>query len=224
MTMISTRTISKLAPPDALARIGQSAAMLDALLFPDDWDERYFSFDAKWGRGERVFSMRNGEGDFWFLWLARAGAVLHGFAHESAMSPWSRQRSKEVGAPKPFPGLFAGFPKALAYKKTAASFCEDKNEVTFVAWSLGGARWTIGDVAFPKGSDPDGSKDLLFILDGNAETYAKWAKRYVGRAVPLAAVKKIYLHAPLTNELARAINPEADFAAAKKEAKSIGYP
>src|SRR5437879_1987727 len=124
MAKISTRTISKLGAPEALARIGQSVAMLDALLLPDDWDDRYFSFTEKWGRGERVFSMRNGEGDFWFLWLAKPGAVLHGFGHESAMSPWSRQRSKR-GPPKPFPGLTTGFPKALAHAKTAASFCED---------------------------------------------------------------------------------------------------
>lgn len=223
MPPISTRTISKLASPEALAQIGQSAAMLDALLFPDDWDERYFSFTEKWGRGERVFSMRNGEGDFWFLWLAKAGAVLHGFAHESPMSPWSRQRAKE-GATKPFPGLFEGFPKALAYEKTAASFCEDKNEITFLAWSLAKGPWTIGEVAFPKGRDPDGSEDLLFILDGKPETYAKWAKQYAGSSIPLAAVKKIYAHAPLTKAIANAINPETDFAEAKKEAKSIGYP
>jgi hypothetical protein len=156
--MISTRNLSKLPRPDALARLGQSMAMFDAILMPDDWDERCYSFDAKWSRGERVFSMRDGSGDFFFVWLAKAGAVLQGFAHESAMSPWSSQRSKERGH-EPFPGMFAGLPKSLAYAKTAAPFCEDKGEVTFCAWSVRGAAWRIGDIAFPKGKTPMGPRD-----------------------------------------------------------------
>lgn len=37
----------------------QSLAMLDAILMAD-WEFRYFSFNAKWGAGEMMASMRNG--------------------------------------------------------------------------------------------------------------------------------------------------------------------
>jgi hypothetical protein len=215
---------TSIAAPTKLVALGKSVAMLDAILFPDDWDSRYHSFDAKWGRGEQVFSMRNGSGDFYFILFAKAGTVLHGFAHESVMSPWSAKRSKEA-TKAPYPGMFDGFPKALAYPKTAASFCADENEVTFCAWRPKAASaWRTGNIDFPKGPDPDGSADLLFILDGKPETYAKWAKSYVERAIPLATIKKVYAHAPLTKAIVSAVNPEADFAAVRAEAKTLGYP
>jgi len=220
---ISTRTIGMLASPAKLVLLGQSVAMLDAILFPDDWEPRYHSFDPKWGPGEQVFSMRNGSGDHYFIWFVEAGAVLHGFAHESAMSPWSSARAKEADKGKPFRGLFDGFPKTLDYAKTAASFCLDDNEVTFVAWWTGRGPWRIGDVTFPKGADPDGSEDLLSILDGKPETYATWATTYVERTVPLADVKKVYARTPLTKQIIAAINSEADPDEVFEEAKSIGY-
>jgi hypothetical protein len=219
---VSTRTIATLGAPADLMRLGQSAAMLDAILFPDEWDVRYHSYNVRWSRGEQVFSVRNGEGDFYFIVFTKPGAVLHGFGHESAMSPWSTQRSKEKGGPQPFPGLWDGFPKRLGYRETAKSFCEDPGEVTFCAWWIGDGPWRIGDVRFPKGKDPDGSAQLLFILDHKPETYAKWIKRYE-RAVPLALVRRVYSHEPLTRALVAAINPEAKLAAVVKEAKEIGY-
>src|SRR6476646_10772926 len=129
MTAISTRTITKLRTPTELRELGKSVAMLDAIVFPDDWESRYHSFNAKWSRKEQLFSMRNGEGDFYFILFGKPGAVLHGFAHESAASPWSRQRAKEPDAPKPLPGVWDGFPKGFGYRETAKSFCEDPAEV-----------------------------------------------------------------------------------------------
>jgi hypothetical protein len=215
--------IAKLPAPPALVRLGQSVAMLDAIVFPDDWSDRYHSFDAKWGRGEQVFSMRNGSGDFYFVWFAKAGAVLQGFAHESPMSPWSKERSKEKGAPRVAPGMFDGLPKTLRYAKTAAAFCAEPEEVTFCAWWTKPKGWQKGSVVLPKGGDPDGSKDLLFILDGKPKTYAKFIKEYV-RPVALPHIEKIYRHTPLTKAIVRAINPEASYQVVSKEAKTIGYP
>lgn len=221
---LSTRTIDKLAPPAALLELGKSVAMLDAIMFPDDWESRYFSFDPNWGKGEQVFSMRNGEGDFWFLLFAKAGAVLHGFDHESPMSPWSRERAGEKGGPKPMAGLRTGFPKNLDDSATAKSFCSDPNEITFCAWWTGTGPWRVGDVKQMKGTDPDGSARLLFILDRKPETYAMWIAEYAERAVALPLVKKLYAHEPLTKTLVSAIHPEASFADVKKEAEAIGYP
>jgi hypothetical protein len=225
---ISTRNLAALPPPAKLERIGLALSMLDAIAFPEDWDQRYYSFDALWGRGERIFSMRNGEGDFYYVWFTKAGALLHGFAHEAPMSPWSAQRRRERGASrgKAYPGMFTGRPMELESKNTMESFCEDPGEITFCAWwtpALGA--WHIGDIAFPKGhKDPDGSAALLFGLDGKPESYVKWIKRYAGLRAPLAAVKKIFDIAPLTRTLTLAINPEADFAVVRREAKLMKYP
>ncbi|MBL8917560.1 MAG: hypothetical protein JNJ54_01755 [Myxococcaceae bacterium] len=220
----STRTIARLPAPPSLLRLGQSVAMLDALVFPDDWSARYFSFDRKFGRGEQVFSMRNGEGDFWFLLFTKAGAVLHGFDHESPMSPWSRERRSEKGGPGPMPGLREGFPRTLDDRAAARAFCSDPNELTFLAWWTGAGPWRTGAVEQPKGRDPDGSARLLFILDGKPETWATWVEEYAEVTIALPLVRKLYAHEPLTKTLAAAINSSTSFADAKKEARAIGYP
>ena len=51
----------------ALALRSQSLAMLEAIVSPDDWDMRLYSFDAHWAPGERMASMRNGLGDEYFI-------------------------------------------------------------------------------------------------------------------------------------------------------------
>lgn len=170
------------------------------------------------GAREKVFSMRDNSGDFFFVLFRKKGAVLHGFAHESVMSPFAKR-----GKPKIFPGLLEGFPRELAYKKTAASFCMDKFDISFVAWWLGKGPWRTGDIAYPKGKDPDGSIALLAHLASKAETYKKDLEWYAGVKIPLASVKAIFEHARLTPKLVKSINRDADFREVKKEAKSIGY-
>ena len=46
--MISTRDLSGLPDIDALKRLMQSMAMLDAILSPE-WEYRCYSFNSKWG-------------------------------------------------------------------------------------------------------------------------------------------------------------------------------
>jgi hypothetical protein len=88
---ISTRDLSDLPDLERLEKLSQSIAMLDAILSPE-WDYRYFSFNSKWDESklERMASMRNGSGDEYFLIFSPQGAIMKGFDHESAMSPWSR--------------------------------------------------------------------------------------------------------------------------------------
>src|SRR5690349_3975316 len=63
--MISTRDLSRLPDVDALRRLLQNMAMLDAILSPE-WEYRYYSFNSKWARGEQMGSMRDGCGDDFF--------------------------------------------------------------------------------------------------------------------------------------------------------------
>lgn len=44
--------------------------------------------------------MRDGEGNFYFIWFSAAGAVIRGFSYESPMSPTAANE-------EPWPGLFA---------------------------------------------------------------------------------------------------------------------
>src|SRR5919109_1060982 len=66
----------------------RSLAMLDAILSPA-WENRYYSFDTRWGPGEALASMRNGSGDDYAIVFSEAGAWTRVFDHESPMSPWA---------------------------------------------------------------------------------------------------------------------------------------
>jgi hypothetical protein len=67
------------------------ALMLEAIMSPD-WEYRYYSFDSKWGLDEMMASMRNGQGDDFFILFNNNGAIIKGFDHESTMSPAHTRR------------------------------------------------------------------------------------------------------------------------------------
>lgn len=213
---ISTRDLSGLPAPDALEALSKSLALLDAILCPE-WEFRYYSFDAVWGDGLRLASMRNGMGDQTFCLFGAQGAVLKGFAHESVMSPFRRD------PPRPWPGVLEKIPPHLrAWIEDPAIILE---EITFCVWHEAGAiGWSRGPVEFPEGPDPDGSAELLEIFDGRPETYHAWAQEYYVRPVDLAAVSHIYQLRPLTPAVVAALNPQLALADLRPDLAEISYP
>ena len=98
-------------------------------------------------------------------------------------------------------------------------------ETTFCIWrGHGDGAWHGGAISFPDAPDPDGSADLLAMLDGNPATYQARAERMYERTVDLAAIAQVYAHEPLTHRLVRAINDAADFADLAEDIEEIGYP
>ena len=63
-----------------LERTCKGLALLDAILC-EDWQYRLFSFNAAWSadRRERMASMRNGEGDAWFIVFVGEHAFFKAF-------------------------------------------------------------------------------------------------------------------------------------------------
>ena len=216
--MISTRDLSQLPDIGGLKKLTQSLAMLDAIMMPE-WRYRYYSFNSMWDAGEQMASMTDGEGDEWHCLFNEAGAILKGFHHESAMSPWANDdHAIWEGVLDEVPALFARFLKEPAF---------DMENTTFCIWRTNqDTAWRMGAIAFPDelGDDPDGSQDLLFILDGNPETYKKWAEEYYERSVSLSALQRIYAHEPLTAQLASEINPKIELDAILADAVQVGYP
>jgi hypothetical protein len=104
--MVSEARLKSLPDIEGLRKLTQSLAMLDAIMSPE-WEYRYYSFNSKWGEGEMMASMRNGSGDEYFILFNSHGAILKGFDHESAMSPWSAEEEKV------WPGIFDGVPLSL---------------------------------------------------------------------------------------------------------------
>ncbi|MEM1183292.1 MAG: hypothetical protein AAGM22_33420 [Acidobacteriota bacterium] len=209
--MISTRDLSRLATGDALIRLCQSLATLDAILCPE-WEFRYFSFNSEWDEGEKLALMRNGEGDDFLAFFNREGIIIKGFA---------------VGAPMatdaPWPGVFNDVPESFQTFLDEPAFSRDAT--TFCTWCLHGEdQWRVGDINFPSSPDPDGSGQLLRFLDGQPETYKAWGDEYFGVPLDLASIDRVYRHVPLTRNLVARLNPETDFRELMGEMDDIGYP
>lgn len=229
--MISTRDLSALPDVDALKRLMQSMAVLDAILSPE-WEYRYYSFNATWAAGEQMGSMRDGCGDDLFALFTDRGCFLKGFAHEAAMTPYKR-KPKRV-----WPGVFDRLPW-WAMERGVNQPAFSSSDTTFCIWrEYSDEAWRQGDIKFPKvpkrfdGSpgDPDGSGDLLSPYDGKPETYLEWAADYwlddeeKGRSLTLDQVEHVYAHKPLTTKLVQAINPKATLKSLAADITEIGYP
>ena len=63
--MVLKTTLAALPDIEALRKLTQSLAMLDAIMSPE-WEYRYYSFNSKWYESEMMASMRNGSGDEYF--------------------------------------------------------------------------------------------------------------------------------------------------------------
>jgi hypothetical protein len=213
---ISTRDLSRLPGPADLRALSQSLATLDAILSPE-WDARYYSFNRRWGAGEAMASMRDGSGDGYFALFDARGAILKGFAHESPMRP------RVQDPPRVWPGVLDHVPPAFAAFLTEPAFV--LGETTFCVWWEGGdSAWRRGAVAYPPGTDPDGSASLLALLDGDPATYRAWAEEYYDQNVPLDAVVHVHRHRPLTPAVVAALNDRLALEDLAEDLDEIGYP
>ncbi|MDB5296245.1 MAG: hypothetical protein JWO31_2228 [Phycisphaerales bacterium] len=214
--MASTRSLHLLPDVGPLRRTCRAIAALDAVLQPER-EFRYFAYQKSWGGGRELASMRDGGGDEWFLVFGPAGALMKGFVHDAAMS-----EPVANGRP-PWPGVTDAVPPALAAYLNDPAL--SPAEATFCVWrEPADAEWRRGHVRFPPGPDPDGSEHLMAILDGDPVTYARWAEQHYEIEIPFIEVRRVYMHRPMTEEMARALNPQVDWAALVVELDQIGYP
>jgi hypothetical protein len=89
----------------------------------------------------------------------------------------------------------------------------------------GDEAWKIGEIDFPEGeNDPDGSDQMLSILDGDPTAYQEFAEAYYERKIPLSAIKHIYEHKSLTGEIVRLLNQDISIGELQTDIEEIGYP
>ena len=213
--MISSRSLRELPNVDELKRTCQSLALLDAIVMAD-WEYRYYSFDANWGDDESLASMRDGSGDAFFILFNSDGAIVKGFAHESAMA----QHSVDTG--EVWPGVLNEVPPEFEAVLNDPAFVAE--ETSFCVWrKRGDLAWQTGKIEFPDSDYADGSEELLAILDGKPETYAAWASEYYERPIPVEAVREIYAHKPLTQQLVSRLNPDRSLEDLESDLDEIGY-
>jgi hypothetical protein len=213
---ISTRNLAGLPDVDRLRRLMQSLAVLDAILSPE-WESRYSSFDSRWAQGQQLGSLRNGAGDHYSALFSSAGCWLKGFAHEAELSPFMQDPPGVVA------GMFDGLPAEFAACLSEPAFAIE--ETTFCLWrTTGDPSWRRGTLPVPADRDADGSADLLWLLDGRAETYVTWAEDYFEREVPLTAVRAVYDHAVVDADLLAELTDDVELGELQSDLLEIGYP
>jgi hypothetical protein len=202
--------------PNTLKSIMQSLAMLDAIV-EEEWEYRYFSFDANWSCDAQMGSMRNGQGDDLFAVFDPAGCFIRGFDHESAMSPWASN------PPKIWPGVLDHVPKQFSSSLMEPAFHMD--DTTFCIWfSEDIQAWCQGEIAYPSANDPDGSSWMLSYYMGGPQTYRDFAEQYYEVDIPVEAIARVYKHEPLSPALIQALGSQRRYDQLVIEAAAIGYP
>lgn len=207
-TVPSTRSVSLLPEPPALARLAQSLAILDEILAPDDESMRYFAYDPAWGAGGALASMSTGEGDHYEIWFSPKGTVIAGFDPEApyAKKP-AAQRAEEV---------YRDLPAELAQARV------EFDDVTFAFFrSKRASAWTAHPPPM-RGRDPDGSARLLCILDADPATYVAHARTYFDRRIAKADVAEIYAHRIDAAIIGR-LNEDASVRSVLTHAKKLGF-
>ena len=197
----------------SLRRRSQALAMLDAIVCPE-WEDRYYSFSARWSETESMGSMRNGSGDDWFILFGGFGAAIKGLAHETSIAG-DKVFASEVQ--RQVPQTFASFLAEAAFGMDWLSYCywrapEDSS------WQ----RVVHPDTALCMSED--GSNEYLALLVEPATSYEDFAKWYYELDLPVVAIESIYNHSPLNDSLVSFLNPEVSLAQAQEAAAEIGYP
>lgn len=209
--MISTRHLDSMPDINTLQRLSQSLAMLDAIIMPE-WDLRYYSFNSKWSKGEKMASMQNGSGDNYFALFTKKGAILKGFVADSSMAEETHPEILEN-----VPDVFAeNFLNEAAFSMESTSFC---------IWRLAtDSSWQVGNINNKSKSDIDGSEKLLSIFEDTSAIYKNWAEQYYELELPETEILAIFEHQPLTDELVQAINPDSSLEDLEEDIEEIGYP
>ena len=201
--------LSALPDVPGLLRLMQSLAMLDAILSPE-WEYRYYSFNARWADDECMGSSRNGSGDELFALFTAAGCFIKGFDHEQA------------DYDTPSTAFYSQLPEPFATQAMEPAFSPD--DVTFCLWrATSDPEWHRAEVAtYSPGCD--GSEWLLDLYDGRPESYVAFAANYFEVELRQDDVAAIYAHRPLDREMARRLNPDAEWSLVREAAHEICYP
>lgn len=174
---------------------------MDTLLEPE-FDRRYFDFNGAWNVGERLFSMRSGEGDHAFAWFGAAGALVRG-----------KQKGKKA---VPDQKLFEGLPRSFDAVRREAAF--QLGGDSFASWA------PKGKATWQSGKDPmkGGLADLLGVLLGDPKGFARYAKDHHDVRLDPAALALLFEGTPVSLAAIRALSVTIDPAPALALAKELG--
>lgn len=216
--MICTKDFNALPKKEDLQRICKAISVLDAI-FCAEWDLRYYSYNSKWAEGEEFFEMRDGSGDQMMILFLTDHCVINGLVHEFYSGDEMKKNITE-GLPKIYDEFIFGEPVS----STGTNFC---------LWTNENGNWEVSK----KENLEDGSDTLLYIFDGNPQTYIDWAidyffdgtqdevdEDYLKKPTSFIPVSEIYQGKRLTKEMVFLLNENFDdWDRLKEDLIKIGY-
>lgn len=195
--------------PDALLIKSKALAILDAI-YCQDWSMRYFSHNARWADDQQMSSMRNGEGDDYFVIHAPYGCAVKGCFSDS--------RAEAGGAfldsvAQKIPARFAEFMAEPAFSMEQA---------TFVLWfETDAGAWRAMS---SRDADEGGQAALLKWLCNGPEFYRAWAQEYYEVDVDPTLAARAFNHQALSIAAIESLGIPIDRDALIADFEEIGYP
>lgn len=207
--MISTKRLQLLPDSKKLQSACKAMAVLDAVLC-QEWVYRYYSYNSDWSGDEEFFEMRNGEGDQLLILFKAEGTVINGYFAEA-------EQADKTQLTQGLPEIFHEFMFGEPVNSAGTTFC---------VWKTENQDWATG---LPGESD-DHSEELLSPLDGNPETYIKWASDYFKgsykeEGISIEIVTAIFNQEPLSKEMVLTLVPALeDWDLLLEDLEEISFP
>ena len=204
----------RLPSPEEIERKSAALAVLEAVLCPEPWDFRTYSYNGVWNttKRERLASMKNGSGDEYVILFSPAGAVIKGLDHECPLSHYNPLAIR----------LFDGLPSKLEGFLRQPAF--NLPDTTFFFWHEGSG-WGRS----PKTLSPEpgnGAEWLLDIYLGDTlQKYYDYALEcYECHHCNLQMFSRVFEHEPMSEALLAQLNPNITMSDVMKDFGEIGYP
>lgn len=218
--------IHALPTPEAIYKISQSLAMLDAILDPQG-EFRYFTFDQYWGEQQAMAAMRDGEGSHYFILFGKNEAATQpavtfaiGKLYDKALKSQGLTAKLDIELLKDIDkankALLQSFLDETAFDNDDASlyFYQFNDSPT---WS-----------ALPEMTDIP----FLGFLANQEAAYAPWASDYHEAVddehseveIDAEVVAAIFAHQPLNKEMIYRLNPLVNLEQLVEDILDIGYP
>lgn len=184
---------------DDVYKTCQSLAVLDAILM-QEWQYRYFSFNAAWDDHQSMASMRDGCGSHYYLLFDRQKNSCVGKLYDKLLDVIILSDQKDLVA-------FEDFAKEPAFEQDATTlfFYITKEDFKWQSVPL------LTDIPF------------LGFLANNEKAYLPWAEDYYEIEVDIESVAAVFANQSLTTMMVMQLNPDCDLAKLKDDLKIIGY-
>ncbi len=218
--------VAALPEPAVLLERCRAFAALDAVFDPAGTYRAHTFEPSSAGTAARAWG-ETAEENHYVILFAPAGVFVHGHDEERDDVLRCLITDTRTGVYDP-ERLLEGLPASLAHLREDVEFLDESGDFlgTVCAWrETGDVRWRCAPLQIDDDED-DGADDLFAtLLEGSAETYAKFAEEcYFQDSVDREAVATILAGLPLTPEIAARLNPSADFAAIAAAVAKTGFP